>query len=176
MYSRTPIGGAIDHVIPRVDVNRCIWRRQSALWSWTVWHILPFLPKFTGLMEVEAEGEQWVWRQGRGHSGLLPSTEGSAEQVWSEQIVLRHFMVWRATEPFLWSSFSVRLYSEVDQSNAATLNCIAKYQFDDKSAPSASHLSPDGFMSSSCSGLRWTQAVQAVQEVPLDNNTQNTHI
>lgn len=48
---------------------------------------------------------------------------------------------------------------------------MAKYQFDEKSAPSASHLCPDGFMSG-CSGLRWTQAVQAV---PLDDNTQNKH-
>lgn len=133
MFSRASIGGAISNGIPHVDVINGISERQLS----DVWHILPFLPKFTDLMEVE--GGRWVW--GRGDLTQAYCHKLRPEQVWK----IHHMKICvsaNCLKAFYgltchWT-FVLRLYSKVEKSRdfrrvrSATVNSMRKYEFEGK--------------------------------------------
>lgn len=87
-----------------------------------------------------------------------------------QQIVLRHFMVWRVTEP-LSSAFTAKWRNQEISTESDPLLSIPWGNMNlrvNEFTPFTRRLCPDVFMAPGCPRLRWAQEAQAD---PLDNNT-----
>lgn len=173
MFSRASIGGAISNGIPHVDVINGISERQ-----------LSDVPPF-GLFYLIFPSLQTWWRRRRG--GGCEGGERAQRPIainWGQsryeksiiwkfvcqQIVLRHFMVWRVTEP-LSSAFTAKWRNQEISTESDPLLSIPWGNMNlrvNEFTPFTRRLCPDVFMAPGCPRLRWAQEAQAD---PLDNNT-----
>lgn len=178
MFSWTSIGGAINHVLMLIMEFNNVSSLMLDRWAYFASSSQVYRPDVGG-GGGGGGGRAVGWRRSRGLTGLLPSTEGRAEPVWTIQHskmcesanCLKAFYGLTCHWTFVGPHFGPRQKISAEIWSAA-VNSIAKYPFEDKSTPFARQLCPDVFMSSGRSGLRWTQVLR---EDPLDNNTQNTH-